>query len=319
MTSKISLPKKIKSFSSFINVWLESKNNFSCEDGVINFQHEANYAENFGLQWNTFQLTQFDSHSNLPLTENRLCDCSDWDLKKLKGQFVLEIGSGAGRFTEIFLKYGAKVVSVDLSDAVFANASNNASDNAVFVKASFEELRGLENQFDYVFCYGVSQHTPNPKEVYRFCCSMAKEGGYISIDQYRKTPYPSPFYHPKYLWRPITKRMKPSTLLKVVRFYIPSYFIFDTLLIKMIPSRRLSGLIRGCIPIPCWNYFGVPNIKQNTENLIEWAIMDTFDALGAKYDFPASVKEIDTLGQSLDVTSFKVKRGGNGVIFNAVK
>ena len=87
----------------------------------------------------------------------------------------------------------------------------------------------------------------------------------------------------------------------------------------MIPSRRLSGLIRGCIPIPCWNYFGVPNINQKTENLIEWAIMDTFDALGAKYDFPASVKEIDTLGQSLDVNSFKVKRGGNGVIFNAVK
>lgn len=319
MTYQFKLSKKLTSFSKFINDWLVSKNDFSFEDGVIIFQQEANYTENFGLQWNTFQLTQFDSHSNLPLTEDRLRDCSEWDLEKLNGQFVLEIGSGAGRFTEIFLKYGAKVVSIDLSDAIFVNASNNVSDNAVFIKASFEELRGLENKFDYVFCYGVSQHTPNPKEVYRFCCSMAKEGGYISVDQYRKTPYPSPFYHPKYLWRPITKRMKPSTLLKVVRFYIPFYFRFDRLLIKIIPSRRLSGLLRGCIPIPCWNYFGASNINQNTENLIEWAIMDTFDALGAKYDFPTSVEEIETLGLSLNVNSFKVKRGGNGVIFNAVK
>ena len=319
MTFQIQLEAKSKVLSNPIRAWLESKNTVEVKDGVILLNKQQSYADNFGLQWNTFQLTQFDSYSNLPLTENRLCECSEWNLERLKGRNVLEIGSGAGRFTEIFLKYGANVVSVDLSDAVFANASNNPSNKALFIRASFEELEGLENIFDYVFCYGVSQHTPNPKEVYRFCCAMAKKGGFISVDQYRKTPHPSPFYFPKYFWRPVTKRIKPSILLKIVRWYIPYYIIFDTLLIRAIPSRRLSGLIRGCIPIPCWNYFGIPNINQERENLIEWAVMDTFDALGAKYDFPASVKEIKSFGKTLNVSSFKVKGGGNGVIFNAVK
>ena len=311
--------KKSTVMSPPIRKWLERKKNIAVKDEVILLSKNQSYAENFGLQWNKFQLTQFDSYSNLPLTENRLIECSEWNLDSLKGRTVLEIGSGAGRFTEVFLKYGANVISVDLSDAVFANASNNASNKVLFIRASFEELAGLDNTFDYVFCYGVSQHTPSPDEVYRFCCSMAKEGGSISIDQYRRTPYPSPFYHPKYFWRPITKRIKPSTLLKIIRWYIPIYIKLDTFLIKIIPSTRISGLVRGCIPIPCWNYFGMPNVNQDQGNLVEWAIMDTFDALGAKYDYPTSVKEITTLAKSLKIKSYKVKKGGNGVIFNAVK
>ena len=64
------------------------------------------YVDNFGFQWNIFQKTQFDSQTLLPLTESRLKVCSEWDLEKLSGKLVLELGSGAGRFTEIFLKKG---------------------------------------------------------------------------------------------------------------------------------------------------------------------------------------------------------------------
>ena len=44
------------------------------------------------------------------------------------------MGSGAGRFTEIFLKYGALVVSVEISSAAYANARNNNSQNLFVVK-----------------------------------------------------------------------------------------------------------------------------------------------------------------------------------------
>tara|TARA_E500000178_G_C16320655_1_gene444618 strand:- start:17 stop:214 length:198 start_codon:yes stop_codon:yes gene_type:complete len=30
------------------------------------------YSQNFGVQWNKFPLTQFDSHTGFPLTKNRL-------------------------------------------------------------------------------------------------------------------------------------------------------------------------------------------------------------------------------------------------------
>ena len=95
--------------------------------------------------------------------------------------------------------------------------------------------------------------------------------------------------------------------------------MFDIFLIKIIPSKRLSNLIRGCIPIPCWNYYGAENIKQDKTTLIEHAIMDTFDALGARYDFPISMKELDQWAKSLKIDSYSIKKGGNGLIFNGIK
>jgi 2-polyprenyl-3-methyl-5-hydroxy-6-metoxy-1,4-benzoquinol methylase len=286
--------------------------------GVLVFDGQNDYAQNFGLQWNKFQLTQFDSSTGIPLSENRLSVCTEWDLIDLAGKLVLEIGSGAGRFTEIFKKHGAIVVTLDLSSAIFANQRNNNSENILFVRSSYEELSSLSNTFDYVFCYGVAQHTPDPKEIYRFALKMAKPGAKISIDHYIKVKIPSPFYHPKYIWRPLTRKMNPETLLYLVRWYIPKYIKFDTFIIKHFP-KKISRIIRGCIPIPCWNYFGVDGVSQDIESLTEWAIMDTFDALGAAYDYPASLSEVRKWGSTLNAHSFNVKVGSNGVIFNAVK
>ena len=212
-----------------------SKNKFIVKKDVILSKKIDNYAENFGIQWNEFELTQFDSFTNLPNTENRLKKCTGWNLNKLKNKKVLEIGSGAGRFTQIFLKYGAQIVTSDLSTAIYANSKNNKSKNVIFIRSDFKSLQGFENSFDYVFCYGVAQHTPVPKEIYTYCCKFAKKKGYVSIDHYIKLWYPSPFYFPKYFWRPITTKFSPKRLLSIILFYIPKYIIFDTFLIKIIP------------------------------------------------------------------------------------
>ncbi len=291
---------------------------FEEKDGIIINSRLVEYTENFGLQWTEFQLTQFDSHTGGTGTRDRLEQESGWDLRHLRGKLVLEIGSGAGRFTEILKDVGALVVSVDMSAAIFANKANNQSPNIVFVRASFSDLEFLFDTFDYVLCYGVAQHTPEPREVYRYCCDFAKKGGSVSIDHYRKISIPSPFYHPKYVWRPLTTRMKPQTLLRVIRFYIPLYLRFDMFIMRVLPVR-IANIVRGCIPIPCWNYYGASNVPQDYESLKQWAIMDTFDALGAKYDFPLSLEEVRAIAQSLGVASFDVKKGGNGVVFNATK
>ena len=58
-----------------------------------------------------------------------------------KNKKVLEAGSGAGRFTEILLKYGAVVDSFDYSSAVEANAKNNGHhDNLVLVQADIRKM-----------------------------------------------------------------------------------------------------------------------------------------------------------------------------------
>ena len=55
---------------------------------------------------------------------DRLFNVTGWD-KRLKGEKILEVGSGAGRFTEILLGTGAEITSFDYSNAVTANYNNN--------------------------------------------------------------------------------------------------------------------------------------------------------------------------------------------------
>ena len=286
-------------------------------EGVSCIGNATNYASNFGLQWNKFQLTQFDSQTGLSLTEKRLTESSGWDLQNLEGKLVLELGSGAGRFTEVLKKYGALVVTIDLSDAIFANKRNNDDKNILFLKGSIEDLYLLKNIFDFVLCYGVAQHTPDPKRIYKLSCSYARQGGLISIDHYIKVWYPCSFYHPKYFWRHITRQMDPQKLLRILSFYLPFYIKFDTFLIWILP-RKVSIVLRGLIPIPCWNYYGIPNIPQDKESLLEWAIMDTFDALGARYDYPASIAEVSKWVKDIDLADYEVKKGGNGIVFNGI-
>lgn len=223
--------------------------------GIWQAREGEGYAENFGLQWNTFQVTQFDSHSGHPLTKERLLAASGWSFNDLKSMLVIELGSGAGRFTEILKDAGALVVSVEMSSAITANQKNNDSENILFIKSSLFEVDFLFGLFDFVLCYGVAQHTPAPKDCYKVCCALAKPGGRISVDHYSKGLYYYTSERPKHLWRLITTRMKPQTLLKFIRWYIPKYLPFDTLLIRFLP-RYIKIIVRAIIPILCVNYYG---------------------------------------------------------------
>src|SRR5258705_10315219 len=101
---------------------------FPVINNVPRFVEEHNYTDNFGFQWNKFQKTQLDRESkNLNLSKDRFFTATNWDKEDLSGKDVLEVGSGAGRFTQIVLDYTkANLYSLDYSDAVSANYRNNA-------------------------------------------------------------------------------------------------------------------------------------------------------------------------------------------------
>ena len=300
----------------FINIKkiLDSSKHFYKKDNVYIDKRTEDYATNFGLQWNKFTLTQYDSFTKLPLTKNRLSNSSEWKIEEMKDKLVVELGSGAGRFTEILLSGNSYVVSIEMSDAIYANSSNNISNKIIFVKSSLLNLEILNNLFDYVFCYGVAQHTPNILSTYMACYNFGKKGSKISIDHYSKFFFPTA----KSIWRPITKRINPSILFKIVKFYIPYYFPFDNFLRTKI-SGILRILIRILLPIPCFNYVNVKNIPQEKNTLVEWAIMDTFDALGAKYDNPISDKEMSIIAKKIGLDNFKIKKNGSILILNGRK
>jgi SAM-dependent methyltransferase len=100
---------------------------------------------------------------------------------------ILEAGCGAGRFTEVLISTGATVISFDLSNAVEANYENNNDKGDLLIfQGDIYNIPFPDNYFDYVFCYGVLQHTPDPDESYRQIFSKLKPGGKISIDYYLK-------------------------------------------------------------------------------------------------------------------------------------
>ena len=308
-------PRELMINNVFKNVVSEDFYCYSQRDGVYIDQNSDSefYTQNFGIQWNEFAETQLDSINGLSKSEDRLFGCSGWHPDSLKDKLVLEIGSGAGRFTEIFLKYGAYVVSVEPSNAIYANYKNHNNENLLLIKQRLENMPLKFGVFDFVFCYGVIQHTPSPERSYIQCIKYVKEDGMCTFDHYQKRIKPSPYYHPKYAWRPVTTRLKPRTLLRIVQFYIPLYLPIDTF-IRRIPF--LGSTLAGIIPVPCWNYTGAKDVQQSSKTLTEWAIMDTFDALGAKYDFPWSLHQLQKFASKLPLKSFHVGLGGNGIILN---
>ena len=86
---------------------------------------KISYAEMWGKQWSIYQRTQFDSSTKTNLSKSRLELILGFNVEKLKNKNILEIGAGAGRFTEILLKSKANVHVIDATKAVECNYKNN--------------------------------------------------------------------------------------------------------------------------------------------------------------------------------------------------
>jgi SAM-dependent methyltransferase len=278
---------------------------------------QGNYADNFGLQWNLFKSTQLDSVSGLDLTYRRFWKNTKWTPEELRGKRVLEVGSGAGRFSEIILATGAQLVSFDYSNAVEANLKSNAAKGDLFLfQASVYDIPFPDNYFDYVFCYGVLQHTPDPEKSYQCMYDKLRPGGKLSVDSYIKEDLPKHWPHFKYTWRKYTTKMKPQTLLRIIRLYMPLWQPVDTFLRTAPIPFGLGHRIAYRSTIPCWNYLDLGLTKKQR---LEWNILDTFDALGAQHDHPRSPDEIKRMVAYGSPATAEVFVGSNGVVANVTK
>jgi SAM-dependent methyltransferase len=254
--------------------------------GIPRFCNLENYSSSFGFQWDKFDRTQFDSHSGANQSTQRFYCETGWDPDDLEKCYVLEVGSGAGRFSEVFLRTTAGVLhSVDYSVAVEANRRNNAiyGDRLRLAQASIYEMPFPDNSFDKIFCLGVLQHTPSFDASVISLISKACVGGEIVVDFYPIKGWYTKI-HSKYLLRFITKRMPKELLLRIIRFFAPSMlFLFD-LLCKL----RLGVLTRF---VPITDVRGFPKTLTPAQRL-EWTIMDTFDGLSPEFDNPQRLADV---------------------------
>ena len=285
---------------------------FPVINGIPRFlpDYIQNYSENFGKQWNQYRKLQLDSYTKKPLTEDRLKECLPVPLEELNGKRVLEVGSGAGRFTEVLLKYGAIVDSLDFSEAVEANKKNNESNSLTLCQASVYNLPFESMSYDFVICLGVLQHTPNPEKSIDKLWEMAKSGGFIVIDHYRFKwkSLPPPIGGFGNIFRLIVLRLPPKLQMKVcdlaVRFYFPIHWFFKD-------SKIIQHVLFRISPVR----FYYPWLGLDTkEDYFWWAMLDTHDGSTDTYHHRRSVKQITNKLSLLNPNSFFVDKGGNGVI-----
>src|ERR1044072_1806032 len=172
----------------------ESQPNLTCANGCVipivnnipRFVSSENYASAFGRQWNKFRKTQLDSHTGTTISRDRLQRCLGGSLEGIKGKSVLEVGCGAGRFTQAMLKAGARVFACDLSAAAEAHYANchDLSPDYFVCQADALKLPVAPGSFDFVVCLGVIQHTPSPEETIAALARYVRPGGTLAIDHY---------------------------------------------------------------------------------------------------------------------------------------
>lgn len=260
---------------------------FPKKNGAYRIVNDSNYTENFGYQWNKFAGTQVDKASKLQISKKRFFAETNWDKEDLTGKNILEVGSGAGRFTQILLDHtGANVYSVDYSNAVEANFQNNGPHERLnLFQASIYEMPFAKAQFDKVLCLGVLQHTPDFEQSVKALIDMVKPGGELVVDFYGINGAWTKV-HAKYMYRPFTKKMSHEKLYHLIEknidWMIRASLFFSKIglgpvLNRFIPVCDIEGTLPTNIPY---------------DQLRELCVLDTFDMFSPAYDNPQKISTV---------------------------
>lgn len=278
----------------------------------------SNYTSSFGLQWNKFRKTQLDGEgvSGSP-SATRFFAETGWSPGELQDLDILEVGSGAGRFSRVVLQQTqARLFSVDYSTAVEANYESNVaygSDRFFLAQASIYELPFADGRFDRIFCLGVLQHTPDFEESVRSLVKKAKPGGEIVVDFYPIKGFWTKI-HAKYILRPITKRIQPDLLLSTVEKNVDWMIAFSNFL-----GKSHLGALRRFIPLADFRN-AMPKGLSESE-LREWVVLDTFDMLSPEFDNPQRISSVakmfERAGASVTFAGFVDNGSGHAAVVRA--
>jgi SAM-dependent methyltransferase len=269
-------------------VWSdEDGNTFPVIENVLRIAGLDNYTHSFGFQWNKFQKSQIDrEYDSFEHSRERFFAETGWDNEDLNDKAVLEVGSGAGRFSRVVLSHtNATLHSIDYSDAVAANWRNNSeiSPERFFLsQASVYEMPFPDNSFDKVFCFGVLQHTPDFEASVKALIDKAKPGGEIIVDFYPIKGWWTKL-NAKYFLRPFTKRMRHDKLLAMIEANI------DWLIQVSLGLRKVGlGVLTRFLPVCELN--GI--FSKSEAEFRDLIILDTFDQYSPEHDHPQRIKDV---------------------------
>jgi len=248
---------------------------YPIKNKIPRFVEHTYYADSFGEQWNVFADSQIDNE-RFKESEIRFNSEVGWTPEEISGKYVVEFGSGAGRFVDIVSKYSAKLaIGVDATDAVDASQRNLGDrKNVFFVQADFFNLPLKRGFFDFVYSIGVLHHTPEPENAFGVMTETAKVNGRLALSLYEISLYKRPNRNTlrvvtiELLWalniwrceffRIFTTRIPSKVFLFYCKMWVPVLHI-----INKIPVVRY---IRYFFPSTC--YANLP---------VACSMVDTFD------------------------------------------
>ncbi len=281
---------------------------FAVSGGVPRFVPRENYASGFGLEWSLHARTQYDSYSGIPASEQRFFGQTHWP-RRLDGEFVLEVGSGSGRFTEQAANTGATVVSLDYSYAVDANyASNGTRDNVLIVQADVFAMPFRPGIFDRLFCFGMLQHTPDPARAFAALPKMLKPGGALCADVYKATLIRT-ILQTKYYLRPFTRQMPPDRLYGLVKAWVDLMWPVARM-IRLLPK---GYAINWRLLVADYSFLGLQG-----EMLKEWSYLDTFDMLAPRYDSPQRIATVKRWAAEAALQDAEVEYTPHGIVLRGM-
>lgn len=275
--------------------------------GIPRFVGNGNYAGSFGYQWNIFRAEQIDSVNGTDLSAQRVFSETGWNAEWMKGKWILDAGCGAGRFVDAAANTGAKIIGLDISNAIDAAAKTVGDHpNVHFVQASIFELPFKPGVLDGVYCIGVIQHTPDPSRAMRSLPIPLKPGGKLALTAYERKTFT--LLNTKYLIRPITKRLPKGILLGLIRAFMPVLFPITEILFRLPIVGRAFAFV-----IPVANYVNEPALSMRQR--YQWAILDTFDMLSPAFDSPQTEFEAEAALRSSGMTSItRLRNPGLNVV-----
>jgi SAM-dependent methyltransferase len=135
------------------------------------------------------------------------------EFEKWTNKRVLEIGCGIGIDTANFVRWGADVTAIDLSQKSLDIADNRVhllpwtfsgsphlpmfrflGNKARFLRANAEDLKAsfsLSAYYDLIYAFGSIHHSPNPEAIVSNASLLLKRGGTLKIMVYNKYSWKS--------------------------------------------------------------------------------------------------------------------------------
>jgi 2-polyprenyl-3-methyl-5-hydroxy-6-metoxy-1,4-benzoquinol methylase len=270
-------------------------------NGIARFTQDHSYGTgNFSRLRECHPKLQLDSYNMTTDRCDTLLERTQWPQSFFKDKTVLECGCGVGPDTEIFLSLGARVLSADLTNLDTASNNLGQSSNLCFVQADIADLPLKHKTFDIVFCHRVLQHTPDPGYTLRHILQFVKPGGAVFVHSYAKTFFQMCTW--KYALRPITTRMDSEKLYHLIERYAPSAYAITNKIATLPKGHMINHFL-----FPFHNHSNHDKLKKlSDDQLVEYGIHDTFDALSPRYDKPLSAKTINRIARQMLSVPFEL-------------